>query len=75
MVGRRKGETRMASDQLSGWERVFAESNKEIAFTIEKASVRASGWALGRSDDDIDKEAARRIKEDQGIEYKLADKR
>ncbi len=65
----------MASDQLSGWDKVFADSNKEIAFVIEKASVRASGWSLGRTDDDIDKEAARRLKEEQGIEYKLPEKK
>lgn len=65
----------MAGDNLTGWDKVFADSNKEIAFTIEKANVRASGWAMGRTDDDIEKEAARRLKEEQGIEYKLPDKK
>ena len=64
----------IAGETLQGWERVFAESDKEIAFTLEKANVRASGWALGRSDDDIDKEAARRLKDEKGIEYKLPKK-
>ncbi|HRW03668.1 MAG TPA: hypothetical protein P5121_01155 [Caldilineaceae bacterium] len=65
----------MAWDLLQGWDRVFADSDKEIAFTIEKASVRASGWAMGRSEDDIDKEAARRLKEEKGIDYKLPEKK
>jgi len=64
----------MSWELVSGWEKVFAESNKEIAFTLKKANVRASGWAMGRSDEDIDKEAARRLKNEQGIEYKLPDK-
>ena len=65
----------MAWDLLQGWDRVFADSDKEIAFTIEKASVRASGWAMGRSEDDIAKEAARRLKEEKGIDYKLPEKK
>lgn len=65
----------MSWDLLSGWDRVFANSEKEIAFTLEKANVRASGWAMGRSDEDIEKEAARRLKTEQGIEYKLPDKK
>jgi hypothetical protein len=65
----------MSWELVKGWDKVFAESEKEIAFTLEKANVRASGWAMGRSDDDIDKEAARRLKDEQGIEYKLPDKK
>jgi hypothetical protein len=61
----------MSWDLVKGWDKVFGESEKEIAFQLEKANVRASGWAMGRSDDDIDKEAARRLKDQQGIEYKL----
>lgn len=65
----------MSWDQLNSWGKVFAEADKEISFRIEVADVRASGWSLGRSDDDIDKEAARRLKENKGIDYKLPDKK
>lgn len=64
----------MSWDLVKGWDKVFGESEKEIEFTIERASVRASGWSIGRSEDDIDKEAARRLKEHKGIEYKLPKK-
>lgn len=65
----------MSWDRLTGWDKVFAETEKEISFRIEVADVRASGWSLGRTEEDIDKEAARRLKENKGIEYKLPDKK
>ncbi|MEZ4675553.1 MAG: hypothetical protein R2932_15080 [Caldilineaceae bacterium] len=65
----------MSWELLKGWDKVFADSEKEIAFSLEKANVRASGWAMGRSETDIEKEAARRLKEEQGIDYKLPEKR
>ena len=61
----------MSWELVKGWNEVFAESDKEIAFKLEQANVRASGWAMGRSEDAIAKEAARRLKAEQGIEYKL----
>lgn len=46
----------------------FAEVHKEIAFKQEVVSVTASWWAVGRSQDEIEKEARRLLKENQGIE-------
>lgn len=48
---------------------LFTEAYKEIAFKQEVVSVTATWWAVGRSQDEIEKEARRLLKENQGIEY------
>lgn len=61
----------MSQESAQGWDLVFKKSEEEIAFQIEQTNVRASAWAMGRSEDDIKQEAVRRLKEEQGIDYKL----
>lgn len=48
---------------------LFAEVYKEIAFKQEVVSVTASWWAVGRSQEEIDKVASQQLKEKYGIDY------
>lgn len=52
-----------AVNSLATWEKIFAESGQRIAFRLKIASVEASGWALGKSQQEIESEAARRLME------------
>lgn len=61
----------MAKESASGWDKVWQDTQMEIAYRLEIASVTASGWALGRTQEEIEREARRRLKEDQGIEYPM----
>lgn len=58
----------MAWEQLAGWDKVSDDTNKELKFKLEVTSIRASWWAAGRNEEEIEKEARRRLKE-QGIDY------
>ncbi|MEZ4861392.1 MAG: hypothetical protein R3C14_08800 [Caldilineaceae bacterium] len=53
----------MSWDLVSGWDKVFKAAETEIAYKLEIASVTASGWAMGRSNKEIEDEAKRRLKE------------
>jgi len=59
----------VAQDSATGWEKVWQDTQMEISYRLEITNVTASGWSLGRSQDEIEKEARRRLKEEQGIEY------
>jgi len=59
----------MAKESPSGWDKVWQDTQMEIAYRLEIANVTASGWALGRNQEDIEREARRRLKEDRGIDY------
>lgn len=48
---------------------LFSEAHKEIAFKQELVSVTASWWAVGRSQEEIEKEARKQLKENKGIDY------
>jgi hypothetical protein len=48
---------------------LFDEAYTEIAFKQELVSVTASWWAVGRSQEEIEKETRRQLKENQGIDY------
>jgi hypothetical protein len=59
----------MAKDSATGWEKVWQDTQMEISYKLEITNISASGWALGRSQEEIEKEARRRLKEEKGIEY------
>jgi hypothetical protein len=59
----------MAKETPSGWGKVWQDTQMEIAYRLEITNVTASGWALGRTQEEIEREARRRLREDQGIEY------
>lgn len=52
-----------AINTLPTWEKIFAESGQLIAFKLKVVSVAASGWALGKTPQEIESEAARRLQE------------
>ena len=59
----------MAKESQSGWGKVFGDAEMEIAYRLEIVSVTASGWSIGRNQDEIEREARRRIRENKGMEY------
>lgn len=59
----------MAKESPSGWGKVFSDSEMEIAYRMEIVSVTASGWGLGRSQEEIEREARRRLKENRDMDY------
>lgn len=52
-----------AINSLPTWEKMFAGADMEIAFTLKLASVKASGWALGKTEQECMSEAMRRLRE------------
>lgn len=52
-----------AVNQMPTWEKHFAESSMLIAFRLKVASVEASWWAVGKTQREIESEAARRLQE------------
>lgn len=45
------------------WGQLFDSANQTIAFKIKLASVKASGWAVGKSEQECESEAKRRLME------------
>jgi len=52
-----------AINSLPTWGKMFASADMEIAFTLKLASVKASGWALGKTEQECMSEAMRRLRE------------
>lgn len=59
----------MAKESPSGWGKVFSDAEMEIAYRMEIVSVSSSGWGLGRTQEEIEKEARRRLKENRDMDY------
>ena len=45
------------------WGQLFDAANNEIAFKLKLSSVKASGWAVGKSEQECESEARRRMVE------------
>lgn len=45
------------------WGQLFDSANQTITFKIKLASVKASGWAVGKSEQECESEAMRRLQE------------
>ena len=62
-------EDAMATEKAQGWDatprwtQIFGSADNQIAFTLKLASVKASGWALGKSMQECEAEARRRLAE------------
>lgn len=56
-------EGQKAINSLPTWGKMFTSADMEIAFTLKLASVKASGWALGKTENECASEAARRLRE------------
>lgn len=56
-------EGQKAINSLPTWGKMFASADQEIAFKLKLASVLASGWALGKSMQECESEARRRLME------------
>ncbi len=52
-----------AINKMPTWEKHFAEAGMLIAFRLKVASVESSWWAVGKSQQEIESEAARRLQE------------
>lgn len=52
-----------AVNKAPTWEKHFQEAGMLIAFRLKVASVEASWWAVGKSQQEIESEAARRLQE------------
>jgi len=50
-----------AKNKMPSWEKHFQESGMLIAFRLKVASLEASWWAVGKSQQEIESEAARRL--------------
>ncbi|MBX3014821.1 MAG: hypothetical protein KF832_25095 [Caldilineaceae bacterium] len=53
----------------TGWNRVFYDTEREIAYKLKIFDVKSSFWGMGRSDEEIEREARRRLRDEDGIEY------
>lgn len=59
----------MASEKAQGWDatptrtQIFGSADNQIKFTLMLASVTASGWAVGKTQQEIETEARRRLAE------------
>jgi len=49
--------------KLEQWSDIFNKSEMQIALRLKIASVEASGWALGKTQNEIETEARRRLME------------
>lgn len=49
---------------------LFDDAYNEIAFKQELVSITATWWAVGRSPEELEKEASQQLKEKYDIEYK-----
>lgn len=58
-----ESEAQKAINSMPTWEKHFQEAGMLIALRLKIASVEASGWALGKSDREIETEAKRRLME------------
>lgn len=56
-------EGQKAINSLPTWGKMFGGADNEIAFTLKLASVKASGWALGKTEQECQAEARRRLME------------
>lgn len=56
-------EGQKAINSLPTWGKMFASADQEIAFKLKLASVLASGWALGKTMQECESEARRRLME------------
>jgi hypothetical protein len=52
-----------AINSMPTWQKLFASAEMELAFTLKLASVKASGWSLGKTEQECHSEAARRLRE------------
>lgn len=52
-----------AVNKAPTWEKHFQEAGQLIAFRQKIASVEASWWAVGKSQQEIESEAARQLQE------------
>lgn len=52
-----------AINSLPTWGKMFASTDQEIAFKLKLASVKASGWACGKTEQECESEARRRLVE------------
>lgn len=57
------------AQRLSGWGKVFNDAEREIAYKLKIVDVKSSFWGMGRDEDEIEREARRRLREEDGIEY------
>lgn len=55
--------TEAAVNKAPTWGKHFSEAEYLIALRLKIASVEASGWALGKSQQEIETEAKRRLME------------
>ena len=59
----------MATEKAQGWDatptwaQIFGSADNQIKFTLMLASVTASGWAVGKTQQEIETEARRRLAE------------
>lgn len=58
-----ESEGQKAINSFGTWEKMFAGADQEIAFKLKLASVKASGWALGKTEQECESEAMRRLME------------
>lgn len=56
-------ETKQGWDATPTWEQIFGRSRQSIAFQLKLADVKASGWALGKTNQECEAEAMRRLQE------------
>jgi len=52
-----------AINSMDDWNKIFSQSDREIALKIMITSVTASGWAMGKTQQEIEAEAAKRLQE------------
>lgn len=52
-----------AINSMPTWGKHFSEADYLIALRLKIASVEASGWALGKTQQEIETEARRRLQE------------
>lgn len=55
--------------QASGWDKVFGDATMEIAYKLKIFDVKSSFWGMGRNEEEIEREARRRLREEEDIEY------
>jgi len=56
-----ESEGQKAINSLATWDKVWASASMELQFKLKVVSVEASGWALGKSQKEIESEAKRRL--------------
>lgn len=56
-------EGQKAINSLPTWSKMFASADQEIAFKLKLAAVKGSGWAWGKTEQECEAEARRRLME------------